>query len=999
MFAGGFAVCGIFGFAGKTDEQLLGRMGSVLIHRGPDDGGSLQLPWVSLGHRRLSIIDLAGGHQPLANEDETIWLIFNGEVYNYRELRAELQTKGHLFRTNSDSEVIIHAYEEFGPDCFARFNGMWALAIADTARRRLVLARDHFGIKPLYYAESPSGRLLFASEIKALLQDTELKASANDQMVYEYLVHGFHDHRPETFFEGIYHLMPATYMVVDVEADPSADGEAGPAGDAVSGAAGGATPWPRLRKEIVTFWTPKISEDGSADPEEFRKLFRKSVERRLVADVPVGSCLSGGLDSTAIVSFMSDLMKEEAPDATSLRGKLKTFSAVFDKDPIDERDYIKVAVDHTGADTTYIRPQSEVFVDELRDLIWHQEEPIVSTGPYAQWCVMREARKQVTVLLDGQGGDELLAGYVPYHFVYLRQLWKERKLAALASEAWAARDILRPFIARRLGLGSGLGLRSVLGSLLGRGRRPKDLPVRSLLRPEFAAAVKDPGYGRSQDNLKLRLLQDVTTYSLPCLLRYEDRNSMAHSIESRVPYLDQEMVEWILRLPPSAMVRGGWSRWIVRAGLRGVLPEKIRTRRWKVGFTTPEMRWLKARRATFVGLFRSPTFQARQYWDAEKVAESFLGACQGRVDESMFFWRAINVELWLREFVDARALELAEARADQAAEATGQMADSRQQAAAASAAATADAALTQPGPVGAQHRGALGDLGDVLVAGMVGTEEAWRLREAYHPDGGKHLFATARRRIWARLPIKTGKLMRGDSLDAFVTEYAGPVVRSGDIMVIAEKPVAISQGRSWPIEEIKTTWLARVLTKAVTKTPHGIGLGIPQTMQLALNEAGAPRILLAAVASAVGRILGVRGVFYKIAGPTVEAIDGPTAGTLPPYDSQAKLGPKDPMGVAAHLAEMLSASTDGIGSRSGTAPGNGAGGTNTVGVAIIDASDLSVKVLGHSAGVDPAVVATLMRDNPLGQGHQQTPIAVLRIVGELPAPGTALGGKPALAAD
>ncbi len=671
-------MCGIFGFAGPPDRQLLGRMGAAILHRGPDDAGSFEHRGVSLGHRRLSIIDRAGGHQPIANEDETVWLVYNGEVYDYRELRTELAAAGHRFRTSCDSEVIVHAYEEWGPACAARFNGMWAFAVADLreagaggAGGKLVLNRDHFGIKPLFYARSPrSGRLLFASEIKALLQDPELVAQPDEQMIFEYLRHGFHDHRAETFFSGICHVPAACWVEV-----PLADGAAG-APDGAGGAAAPSSVSDRLTASLAgtPYWEPKLSADGSRDPAAFRELFRHSVERRLVAEVPVGSCLSGGLDSTTIVSFMSELLKEGAPDASSLRGQLKTFSAVFDGDPIDERRYIEVAVQSTGADTTYTNPTSSEFVEELRDFIWHQEEPIVSTGPYAQWCVMRSAREQVTVLLDGQGGDELIAGYVPYQLVYLRQLRRQRRYAELRHEAAAARDVLWPLARRRLS------------------QRRKRLATARLLRPEFVARTRDPGYGRSQDDLKERLLQDLLTYSLPCLLRYEDRNSMAFSIESRVPYLDQELVELILSLPDTAIVRHGWSRWILRAALRGTLPEKIRLRRWKVGFTTPEMRWIKARRAAFTSLYQSPSFQSRPYWDGAAVVSAFRACCRGEVEESMFFWRAANVELWLREFCD-RSVVLQDA--------------------------DVEAALTTAAPIGPRRRGTLAEAGDARVPALL----------------------------------------------------------------------------------------------------------------------------------------------------------------------------------------------------------------------------------------------------------------------------------------
>ncbi|HZL65327.1 MAG TPA: asparagine synthase (glutamine-hydrolyzing) [Thermoleophilia bacterium] len=937
-------MCGILGFAGPPDRELLGRMAAAIVHRGPDDAGSLERDTVSLGHRRLSIIDREGGHQPIANEDETVWLVYNGEVYNYRELRADLEVAGHTFRTSCDSEVIVHAYEEWGPACAARFNGMWAFAVADFrgaaadgSGGKLVLNRDHFGIKPLFYARSPeSGRLVFASEIKALLQDPELRAKPDEQMIFEYLQHGFHDHRAETFFRGVYHVPAANWIEIPLAGVGAADaGEEG-AATATTTAATETTTAPGLLTRPLTsveYWSPELRSDASADPADFRRRFRDSVERRLVSEVPVGSCLSGGLDSTTIVGFMSELLKEAAPDAASLRGQLKTFSAVFDGDPIDEREYIEIAVESTGADTTYTNPTSPEFVDELRDFIWHQEEPIVSTGPYAQWCVMRSAREQVTVLLDGQGGDELIAGYVPYQLVYLRQLRKEHRYEELRREAVKSRDVLWPLAKRRIK------------------QRRKKLPTQKLLEPAFVARTTDPGYGRSQDDLKERLLQDLLTYSLPCLLRYEDRNSMAFSIESRVPYLDQELVDHILHLPDDAIIRHGWSRWILRAALKGTLPEKIRLRRWKVGFTTPEMRWIKARRAAFTSLYQSPTFQTRPYWDGAAVVSAFRACCRGEVEESMFFWRAANIELWLREFVDRGAV----------------LVD-----------ADIEAALTAPVEVGPRRRGSVAEAGDAgvpaLLAAAAGPEgpaaaaEAERLLAAYRPNDMKHLFGALDGSVWARVPLKTELVGRGDDLIDLYRRQIVEHVKPGDIVVMAEKPIAASQGRSYAVDEIHPTRLAKVLSKAVTRTPHGIGLGIPETMQLAIDEAGAPRIVAAAAASAAGKVVGKRGLFYKVAGANVEAIDGPTWNTLPPHNTHAKLGPADPDGVAAKLADFLSESADG-----------------RVEMVVIDANDLTATVLGASPGADRGLAATLMRDNPLGQGHEQTPVCVLRRLGPLPS--------------
>ena len=417
-----------------------------------------------------------------------------------------------------------------------------------------------------------------------------------------------------------------------------------------------------------------------------------------------------------------------------------------------------------------------------------------------------------------------------------------------------------------------------------------------------------------------------------------------------MPYLDQEFVDHILSLPEDAIVRHGWSRWILRAALKGTLPEKIRLRRWKVGFTTPEMRWIKARRAAFTSLYQSPAFQARPYWDGEAVVQAFRACCKGRVEESMFFWRAANIELWLREFVD-RSVVIEDA--------------------------DVEAALSAPVPVGPVHRGTIAEPGDArvpaLLAAAAGPQgpaaaaEAERLVAEFTPNDEKHLFAVANGTVYARLPLHTDLVARGDDLDLVMERHVVPHVKPGDLVVMAEKPIAASQGRSYALDEIHPTKLAKVLSKAVTKTPHGIGLGIPETMQLAIDEAGAPRIVAAAAVSAAGKVVGKRGLFYKVAGADVEAIDGPTWNTLPPHNTHAKLGPADPDGVAAHLANVLSEAAGG-----------------RVEFVVIDANDLTAAVLGASPGADRALAKRLMRDNPLGQGHEQTPVCVLRPLGPLP---------------
>ena len=603
-------MCGIAGFWGAPDAALLATMTGRIAHRGPDGEGFFEHPLASLGHRRLAIIDPAGGHQPVGTDDGAVQLTYNGEVYNFRELRAELEPLGHTFHTSCDTEVVLHAYLEWGTDCFAIQRDVGARgpgSQGDGDPRSAPRARP----RPLWHQAALLRRarlvdsVLFASEAKAVLADPELDTTPDRQWLYDYLLHGLHDHKPQTAFTGIRALAAATWAVVD------ADGV-----------------------HEQTYWSPKVSTDAPADPAEFRARFERSVERRLVADVPVGTCLSGGIDSSSIVGTASQLLTAHVPDAVSLGDRLKTFSIVYDGDPIDEREYMDAVLAEVDAEPTFAEPTSERFIEELDQMVWHQDEPIVSTGPYAQWCVMRLAQPNVTVLLNGQGGDELLGGYVPYQYVYLRELLKQRRFGQCAHEAWESRDVLRPLVKRRLS------------------DRRHTLPIKPLLRPALYDGLQPPKFERAQDDLKRRLVSDLETFSLPSLLRYEDRNSMAFSMESRLPFLDQELVDWVLQLPSSAIVDRGWSRAILREGLRGVLTEKVRTRRWKVGFTTPETRWLRARRAAIQGLFRSPEFCARPYWDAPTLAAAFDRFCAGEVEPSQIFWRAINSEIWMRVFFD-----------------------------------------------------------------------------------------------------------------------------------------------------------------------------------------------------------------------------------------------------------------------------------------------------------------------------------------------------------
>ncbi len=874
-------MCGVDGFWGPPDHTLLEAMTAAQVHRGPDDAGLLETDAASLGFRRLSILDLAMGHQPMSTPDGLVHISYNGEVYNFRELRTELEALGHTFSTTCDTEVVLHAFHEWDTGCFARFNGMWGLAILDqrAARPRIVLARDHFGIKPMYYARS-GPRVLFASEIKAILQDSTFPRAVDDQQMYEYLAFGLFDHTEATFFDGIKQVPAAAFAVIDDDG---------------------------IRVE--KYWEPVLSEDGSADPADFRAVFDRSVERRLVADVPVGICLSGGLDSSSICTVMARQLEAHVPDATSLGDQLKTFSAVFPNDPIDEADYIDSVLAVTGAANSRVEPTAKDFVREMEPWVWHVEEPMVSSAPFAMWMVMRLAREQVTVVLDGQGGDELLGGYDHYPYVYLRELLKKRRYRTFAREARRLQDVVMPLIRRRL-----------------RQRRQR-VDLGELLDPAFARRSTRPRDDRVKDDLKLRLLQDFTTYSLPPLLRYEDRTSMAHSLEARLPFLDQELVEHVLRLPAHAIIEHGWTRRVLREGLKDALPDKVYRRRKKIGFTTPEFRWYRRERAVLQGLLRSPSFTNRPYWNGPAVAAAFKRACDGDREESMFFWRAINAEVWMRIFFDDAA--------------TGLDDDSAR----AGFVRRGDIAVTRTHP------------------------EAAALLRAARPNPGNHVFLQVDDVVYGRVPLRSRLVTPADDIsDALVealekVDADGLALRDDDLLLVSEKALSISQGDARPVAAIRTSLAARVLSRFVSRSAVGVGLGHPATMQLAIDEVGLPRIVLAAAASVGGRLVGRRGVFYRVAGGRVNAIDGPSSANLPPYDTWACSAPSDCDGAVARIAEAVS-------TRLG----------RSVDVAIIDANDIGAEVFATTAGVDEATVRAVVVDNPLGQSAEQTPFGLVRRV-------------------
>jgi asparagine synthase (glutamine-hydrolysing) len=627
-------MCGIAGFLGTVTGDAQTPLGT-LAHRGPDDSGWIAHPAHSthrpahsvLLHRRLSILDLSdAGHQPMVAPDGLHAIVFNGEIYNYRELRDELMRAGCVFRTQSDTEVLLQAYIHWGAGCLRRLIGMFAFAVRDERRRTLFLARDFFGMKPLYYAvlPSPSGRgvggegtFAFASEIKALLDWLPIERAVHPQRLYEYLRWDCTDHGNDTLWRDIRQVPAAHYL--EVPLDRPADATA-------------TRYW-----SLPTDETLDLSFDDAAG--QLREKFLHNVRLHLRSDVPVGAALSGGIDSSALVAAM----RVVEPGA-----EIHAFSYIADDPALSEERWVDLVAGHARAIVHKIHPRPDELIADLDRLIFTQDEPFGSTSMYAQYCVFRAARQNgIKVMLDGQGADEMLAGYGRYVPARLSTLlgsgrWLQAwRLGRRATMAPGMRTQLR------LWLQAGRLLLPTAGKrLLGRWLMPGWLNA-----DWFARRGVEIDPARQAVGLRAELKQTVAVTSLPQLLRYEDRNSMASSIESRLPFLTPDLAEFLLRLPEDYILgRDGTTKSVFRHAMRGIVPDAILDRRDKIGFATPEQRWLKtlrpwveqtlsSERARSIGVLSVPAMQAE-----------FEAILAGRAKFDFRVWRWVNLIRWAERF-------------------------------------------------------------------------------------------------------------------------------------------------------------------------------------------------------------------------------------------------------------------------------------------------------------------------------------------------------------
>jgi asparagine synthase (glutamine-hydrolysing) len=619
-------VCGIAGIVSLNGSPVefddVRAMCGTLVHRGPDDEGIYTTPGVGLGMRRLSIIDLTTGDQPIGNEDGTIWVVFNGEIYNFRELRDELERRGHRFRTTGDTETIVHLYEEYGLGCVDRLRGMFAFALWDERRHRLFLARDRVGIKPLYYTEI-GGRLFFASEVKALLQRPEIEGQVNWGAV-NHLFTFVSTPLSESILEGVHKLPPGHLLV--------------------------ATPGRPVR--IERYWDlhfrPELGRDEEYFVDRLRELLEESVRLHLVSDVPLGAFLSGGIDSSSVVATMARLAS----------GPVKTFSVGFPEADFSEVQYARLVADRFGTEHHELIVKPDVLAI-LDDLARYLDEPFGDPSAIPTYMVSKLASEHVKVVLSGDGGDELFAGYDRY-VVEARQRGAElpslvRRLMALAADL-VPEGVRGHNFLRHASL-SGPARYLDAATLF------RHEAKRRLFRPEvlecFAAA--DPWRdamrliqrGPDQWLSALQYL-DIHTYLPLDILTKVDRMSMAHSLEARVPLLDHKVIEFAATIPPELQLHQGTTKYVFKRAMRHSLPSEIIDRP-KRGFAVPLGDWFRGPVADFLrDLLLSKRFRERGIFDAKYVERLLVRQAGGR-ELDWQLWMLVSFEMWFRAFLDDRA--------------------------------------------------------------------------------------------------------------------------------------------------------------------------------------------------------------------------------------------------------------------------------------------------------------------------------------------------------
>lgn len=607
-------ICGIIRFdENKAKASDLALMMQKQKHRGPNDESIFIDKNIGFGFVRLSIIDLSlAGRQPMHDKSGRYTLIFNGEIYNYIELREDLIAKGISFESKTDTEVLLNMYIVYGEECLNKLNGMFAFAIYDCVSGEIFAARDRFGVKPFYYFQDDK-QFIFASEIPSILAVYNKKNKENKQAIFDYLAFNRTDQNESTFFEDIFKLQHGHYLTIKNKQITIKK-------------------WYDLAEKI------KIK---AVDIDEYRKLLTDAVSIRMRSNVPVGVCLSGGLDSSSITSILTNILNFK---------DIHTFSAIYEKgDRADESAFINLYKDSLQ-NMHFITPTFESLLNDLNQFINIHAEPIPSTGPYAQYCVMKLAKNDVTVTLDGQGADEALGGYHYFYGFYFKDLLQSFKIVKLFTEIFYYLKAHKSLY----------GIKTFIYFLMPEKTKTKlRINERGYLDTDFVNDILKLGKSNITNNLyaskslKEALLNHFE-FKLEHLLKWNDRNSMAFSIESRTPFLDYRLVEYTLSVNSDAIINKGYTKSILRESLKGILPEKIRVRTDKVGFATPQDEWFRTEQfqSLINDIINSESFHNRGFINSEKVKELYTQHLNKEINIAKDIWKWVHLELWFREFID-----------------------------------------------------------------------------------------------------------------------------------------------------------------------------------------------------------------------------------------------------------------------------------------------------------------------------------------------------------
>ncbi|HDZ76972.1 MAG TPA: asparagine synthase (glutamine-hydrolyzing) [Candidatus Omnitrophica bacterium] len=629
-------MCGIAGIIAdnkrNVNQRSLRIMGDTLRHRGPDDEGFFIFDNVGFVHKRLSIIDISGGHQPMSNEDGSIWIVYNGEIYNYIELRKELISLGHRFKTHSDTEVIIHLYEQCGRKALLKLNGMFAFTIYDKRKKIIFAARDHFGIKPYYYAFNRR-EFIFASEIKAIVNIRPAYREENPSALYDYMTFQF-CLGDKTFFKGIKKLLPGHFMVLE-----------------------GVGNSPRLT--VHKYWDLDFRTDFSRKEKYFKDklgaLIKDSVRLQLRSDVPLGAHLSGGLDSSIVTTIAS----------CGYKSRLKTFTGAFSEGAeYDETRYARLVSRSTKSNYFEVRPTHNDFRKNIEKIIYMMDEPTAGPGVFPQFFVSRLASENVKVVLGGQGGDEIFGGYARYLIAYLEQCLKRSisksndegkdviSLDSIIPNLGALKEylpLMRSFWSK--GVFNDMDCRYF--SLINRATSTENLYSREMLDygkkyDIFSCFKQIFNLPNTKSYINKMIHFDIKTL-LPALLHVEDRTSMSFSLESRVPLLDYRIAEFSAKVPVGIKLKGGINKYLLRSVARGIVPDEITNRKDKMGFPVPISLWFKGELKSFIwDILTSRRARGRGIYDIGGIKKAI--DVQGKFDRGI--WGLLCLELWFSEFID-----------------------------------------------------------------------------------------------------------------------------------------------------------------------------------------------------------------------------------------------------------------------------------------------------------------------------------------------------------